>query len=94
MITLAVYVTPKAGKNQVVGLRTSEDGLPEVSLRVTAPPDAGKANAAVCKLLSKELGIAKSAVGVKRGQTSRHKLLEVDVGQSQLDAWLAQLPML
>ena len=51
-------------------------------LRVTAPPEDGKANAAVCKLLAKTLGVSKSAVSVTRGETSRHRTLEV-VGVDQ-----------
>ena len=51
--TLAVKVTPKSGKDQVVGI-VETDGLREVHLRVTAPPEGGKANKSVIKLLSKE----------------------------------------
>lgn len=46
-------------------------------LKVTAPPEDGKANAAVCKLLAKALGVPKSAVVVTRGESSRHKTVEV-----------------
>lgn len=94
MVTLAVHVTPKAGKDQVVGLRTAEDGLQEVSVRVTAAPDGGAANKAVCKLIAKELGVAKSCVVIKRGETSRHKLLEIDMQPSALETWTARLDAL
>ncbi|PKQ21376.1 MAG: hypothetical protein CVT66_00855 [Actinobacteria bacterium HGW-Actinobacteria-6] len=73
MATLHVYVTPKSGRNEISGWRGGE-----LLLRVTAPPEDGKANAAVCKLLSKALGVPKSAVLVTRGETSRHKTVEVD----------------
>jgi len=49
-----------------------------LSLRVTAPPEGGKANAAACALAAKALGVPKSAVRVVRGETSRHKQLEVE----------------
>lgn len=91
MTTLALHVTPKAGKDQVVGVRTADDGLVEVALRVTAAPDGGAANKAVCKLVAKELGVPKSSVGIKRGETSRHKLLEVDAPQEAVTAWVAGL---
>lgn len=94
MVTLAIHVTPKAGKDQVVGVRATEEGLQEVSLRVSAPPDGGAANKAVCKLIAKELKIAKSSICIKRGETSRHKLLELDVQPSVLDAWVASLTVL
>ncbi|MCE5192082.1 MAG: DUF167 domain-containing protein [Actinomycetia bacterium] len=73
MAVLRVYATPKAGADEIVGWR---DG--ELLVRVTAPPEDGKANAAVCKLLAKALGVPKSAVRVTRGDTSRHKTVEAE----------------
>jgi uncharacterized protein (TIGR00251 family) len=78
--TLAVHVTPKSCKDEVVGWRGSE-----LSVRVTAAPEAGKATAAVCKVVASALGIPKSRVSVSRGDISRHKILEVDgVGDDAL----------
>lgn len=91
--TLAVKVTPKSGKDQVVGL-IEENGAQEVHVRVTAPPDKGKANKAVIKLLSKEIGVPKTSIEVKRGDISHHKLLELDCDQSLIDEWVAKLPKL
>ncbi len=50
----------------------------ELRVKVTAPPEDGKANSAVCKLLGKRLGVPKSAVRVVRGETARHKQVEID----------------
>ena len=47
-------------------------------VRVTAPPDEGKANAAVCKVVANALGVPKSAVSVVRGHAARVKTLEID----------------
>ncbi|WP_085794788.1 DUF167 domain-containing protein [Falsiruegeria litorea] len=44
---------------------------------VTAPPENGKANAAVARLLAQALGIAPSGLSLMRGQTSRHKTFRV-----------------
>ncbi len=49
-----------------------------MSVKVTAPPEGGKANTAVCKVLGKSLGVPKSSIHVVRGQTARHKQVEVD----------------
>ncbi|MBQ9002503.1 MAG: DUF167 domain-containing protein [Eggerthellaceae bacterium] len=56
-ITCAVNVTPKAGTDEVRGLVTGDDGAQEVKVRVTAAPENGKANKAVCKLIASSLGI-------------------------------------
>ena len=69
---LKVRVQPKASKNEVLGFQGDI-----LRLRVTAAPEAGKANAAVVDLLAATLGIAKSRVRVERGQTSRNKLIGV-----------------
>lgn len=70
---LSVHVTPKSSRDEIVGRRGGE-----LRLRVTAPPEDGKANEAVRKLLAKRLGVPKSAVTVVRGESSRHKVLEVE----------------
>ena len=58
-------------------------------VRVTAPPDEGKANAAVCKVVADALGLPKSAVTVVRGHTARTKTLEIaGVGDDEVAARL------
>ena len=58
---LALRLTPRSGRDAVLGIKSIE-GLDEVQACVTAPPDNGKANKALCKLIASELGIAKSKV--------------------------------
>jgi uncharacterized protein (TIGR00251 family) len=70
--TLAVVVSPKSGRDEVAGWRGSE-----LSVRVTAAPDAGKANAAVCKTIAEALGVPKSSVQILRGDAARHKIVEI-----------------
>jgi hypothetical protein len=72
-VRLKVRVQPKAAGNQVVGYQGDT-----LRLRVTAPPEAGKANAAVVSLLAQTLGIAKSRVRIVRGHASRDKLVAVE----------------
>jgi uncharacterized protein len=91
-VTCAVNVTPKSGKDQVMGVSVADDGTCEVRVRVTAPPDNGKANKAVCKLMASTLGISKSAVTIKRGETSHHKMLELAMDPAAYQAWYDALP--
>ncbi|WP_270728345.1 DUF167 domain-containing protein [Shimia sp. Alg240-R146] len=68
---IAVRVTPKASRNAVV---VQDDGI---RVYVTVVPEGGKANAAVMKLLAKEIGIAKSRLKLIRGDTARDKVFRV-----------------
>jgi uncharacterized protein len=70
---LRVRLTPRGGRDAVTGLR---DGV--VQARVAAPPADGKANAALCRLLAKTLGVAPSRVEIVRGHTAREKTVRVD----------------
>ncbi len=72
-VTLKIRVQPKASRNQVEGYRGDV-----LRLRVTAPPQAGEANAAVVSLLAQALGVPKSRVQIVRGHSSREKLVEVE----------------
>jgi len=80
MARIAVHVTPKSGREQVAGWRGGE-----LSLKVTVAPEDGRANAAVCALLARELKVPKSSVTVVRGHTARHKQVEVEgVGDAEV----------
>ena len=94
-VKLALHVTPRSGRDCVSGIKHQEEPFgTEIFVRVTAPPDGGKANKAVCKILAKELGVSKSSVTLVRGDTSRHKLVEIDMPEDQLRAWVGALPKL
>ena len=70
--TLSVRVTPRASRDEIL-----RDGA-DLKVRVTAPPEDGKANAAVTKLLAKALGLPKSRLTLVRGETSRDKSFRID----------------
>lgn len=70
-----IRVTPNASRDKIVE-DTQEDGSLLYRIAVTVPPEDGKANEAVIKLLAKHLGIAKSSLRIIRGETSRHKVVE------------------
>ena len=82
--TLTLHIQPGAKKTEIAGLHG--DAL---KIRLAAPPVDGKANAALTAFVAERLGVAKSAVTLKSGQTSRRKVLEVtdppaDIGQRLL----------
>jgi uncharacterized protein len=69
---IAVKVTPRARRPGVV----LEDGVLRVG--VTAPPEDGKANAAVQAALAQALGVAKGRLVLIRGATAREKVFRFD----------------
>ena len=87
-LTLRLRVTPHASANAIVGWLG--DTREELSLKVTAVAEGGKANAAVIQLLARELKIPKSAVSIQRGETSRHKLVAIDIDHEVFNTWLEQ----
>ena len=54
----------------------SREGV--LHLRVTAPPEGGKANAAVVALVAKSLRVSPSSVSIVKGFASRDKVLRVN----------------
>ena len=76
---LAVRVQPRASRNQIVApVGAPNRHRPEtISVRLTAPPVEGAANAACRAFLAGLLGIAKSRILIVRGETSRNKVLRV-----------------
>ena len=71
-ITLTMHIQPGAKKTEVAGLYGEA-----LKIRLAAPPVDGKANAALIGFIAERLDVAKSAVTLKSGQTSRRKVLEV-----------------
>lgn len=74
--SVQLRVTPKASANRIKP-EIQEDGSLLLRVYVTTVPEDGKANAAVLKLLAKELGVAKSCLSITHGQTGRNKVVRV-----------------
>jgi uncharacterized protein (TIGR00251 family) len=67
-----VKVVPGAADDRIAGVLGSA-----LKVRVAAPPEHGKANAAVCALLAQALGVAPRQVQVVRGAASARKVIAV-----------------
>lgn len=74
-MTIRVKVIPKSSRDEISG--PLEDGTWKV--KVTAAPERGKANAAVCELIADHFKIPKSRVEVIAGHTSHLKQVRVDI---------------
>ena len=71
-VLLMVRVQPRASRNQLI-VRPPD----RITLRLTASPVEGAANAAGCAFLAELFGVAKSRVVIARGETARDKLIRI-----------------
>jgi uncharacterized protein (TIGR00251 family) len=70
---LAVRVTPRASRNEIVEILS--DGT--VKVHVTAPPVEGKANEVLVEFLAEVLDVPVSRIDVVAGASGRDKLISV-----------------
>jgi len=90
-ISVALRVTPRAGRDDIDGLETLADGRTVVKMRVRAIAEGGAANRAVIELLSETLGVPKAKIRVLSGATSRLKQIAVDGDPAKLGEALRKL---
>ena len=70
---IQVTVQPGARRSQIVDFQ--DDWL---RVRVTAPPERGRANGAMVELLAGALGVPKRDITLLRGAASREKLVAIE----------------
>lgn len=71
-VRLSVHLQPNATKNEICGVHGSA-----LKVRLRSPPVDGKANAHLIDFIAERLGICAAQVRLVRGQTSRHKILDI-----------------
>jgi uncharacterized protein (TIGR00251 family) len=90
-VSVAIRLQPGGRRDAVLGFADRVDGGKALKCAVTAPPEDGKANDALIKLLSKEWGLPKTALSVISGGTNRTKALLAAGGTKvlaeKLEAW-------
>ncbi|MDO8581682.1 MAG: DUF167 domain-containing protein [bacterium] len=72
-LVIAVKVIPGAAKTELRA--PMADGT--LKIAVAAPPEKGKANAALIKFLSAHFQVSKERIIIKRGLTSNKKIIYV-----------------
>ncbi len=83
-VRLAVRVTPRAARSAVQGIEIDARGQAWLAVRLTAPPESGKANAALIKLLAKRWRLPASDFRLVSGATARRKVVHVQGPSAQL----------
>ena len=72
-VTIRVKAVPGAKREQIAGVLGDR-----LKIKVSAPPEGGKANAAICALIAKTLGVKAGAVSVVSGMTNPEKVVRVE----------------
>ena len=71
-VRFQVRVLPRSSRREVQGV--TDEGV--LRVRLTAPPAEGRANAQLIEVLSKALGVGKSAIKIVKGASSRNKTVQ------------------
>jgi hypothetical protein len=90
-VTIAVRLTPKGGRDAIDGIETLSDGRMVLKARVRVLPMEGEANAALCGLLAKTLGVPPGRVEIVGGATARIKRVKIAGDTATLAAALEKL---
>jgi uncharacterized protein (TIGR00251 family) len=83
---IKISVRPNAPKNEI---SEGPDGI--LKLRITAPPEHGKANAEICRFLARALKLPPGSVFLKTGHSSKPKIIEIDMGPEDFGLRLKEL---
>jgi uncharacterized protein (TIGR00251 family) len=71
-VLIHIKAVPGASRDQVAGAVGDR-----LKVRISAPPEGGKANRAICRLLAKALGVKAKDVTIESGQTSPEKVIRI-----------------
>lgn len=84
--TLAVRAQPGAKKSGILGVHGAA-----LKVAVTAPPEDGRANAALIELLHEWLGVRRSQVELLSGAANRNKVFLIrDISEGTLSELVAE----
>ncbi|HXV15458.1 MAG TPA: DUF167 domain-containing protein [Gemmatimonadaceae bacterium] len=72
-VRFGVHVQSRASRTELAGVHGAA-----LKVRLHAPPVDGAANDELVKFLAKSLGVARRAVRIVAGQTSRSKVVEIE----------------
>jgi uncharacterized protein (TIGR00251 family) len=90
-LRLRVRLTPRGRRDLIDGFAANAGGQQVLKVRVAAPPVEGAANRALVRLLARTLGVARSAVTIVSGETSRAKMVEIAGDPADLEGRLAEI---
>ena len=91
-VAVRVRLTPRAGRTAIQGVEKDALGVARLQVKVSEPPEDGKANAALLALLAKAWRLPKSSLSIAAGASHRDKTIHVAGDPAQvmasLGSWL------
>ncbi len=72
---MSIRVTPRAARARIGAVAAEASGARMIKVSVTAPPEGGKANDAVIRLLAKAWRVPKSSLTIVSGAAGRRKTI-------------------
>ena len=72
-VLIRVKAVPGASRDGVAGVLGDR-----LKVRVSAPPEGGRANRAVCAVIARALGVKQRQVSIETGRTSPEKTIRVE----------------
>lgn len=76
---IEVYVQPGASKNEIVGIHNGK-----LKIKIKAPPRDGEANEGLIEFLAEFLKISKKGIFLIQGESSRNKVLVIELSPEVL----------
>ena len=71
-VLIWVKAVPGASHDEINGVVGDR-----LKIRISAAPEGGKANKAICKVLASSLGVKTNQISIERGETSPAKIVRV-----------------
>jgi uncharacterized protein len=90
-LRLTIRLSPRARADRVNGVMVTADGARVLTATVTAPPEDGRANEALLRLLARSWHLPRRDLSIVAGLASRHKTVHIAGDPQQLYDRLAVL---
>jgi len=71
-VRIWIKAVPGASRDEIAGVMGER-----LKVRISAAPEAGKANKAICKLIAKALKVKANQVSIESGQTNPQKIVRI-----------------
>jgi len=90
-LTFAIKVSPKSKKNYISNIFLDQKNQSVLKIYITAPPEDGKANDAIVKLLAKTWKLKKNQIKIIFGLKDKNKIIIIEGNPKNLLEYLGKL---